>query len=387
MRTRTIVAIAYALVALAAPPLDGQAIRGRLVDTTSNAPVSGALAELRDAQGKLVQQVFTSPSGVFLFVAPASQRYQIRVAAIGFARHAAVWVTLGAGPVVLPDIVLTAVIVSLPDLRAMTGKRACGKSELTPETFGGLLESAHTSLEMMDATLRSAQLGFEIQTVRRMAVRKTSEDSSVSADTVSGTLHDWPVRSLSLDSLQAFGFQRARTPEEGSGHFYYGPDMQVLFSDWFLDTHCFTLDKKLTTGDTVFIRFDPTGKQRHVDISGVLVLDRVSLTMRRLTYTLRNLPDGLPDRAAGGEMRFAERSEGLWVPVEWAIWAPITKSMRQISRPTMIVMTPGSRGGMSGGRGMGRAFTPPPPPPLLVQVVGREESRGRLTRIVPLGGG
>ena len=387
MSTRTIFAAIGTLSALAAAPLPAQTIRGRLVDAANHAAVAGALTELRDLQGKVLQQAFTSPTGAFVFVAPPNQKYQVRIAAIGFARHGAVGVTLGTDAVVIPDIVLTAVVVSLPELRAMSGKSACGRSELTPETFGGLLESAHTSLQMMDATLRSAQLGFEIQTVRRISV-KTAKDSSVSADTISGTLHDWPVRSLSLDSLQAFGFQRPKTPEEGAGRHYYGPDMQVLFSDWFLDNHCFTLDKNRSKGDTVIIRFDPAGKQKNVDISGDMVLDRASLTMRRLSYTLRNLPDGLPDRSAGGEMEFAERSEGLWVPVSWAIWAPYTQSHRQISRPTTIVMAPGQRGGMTGGRGMGSSMPlpPSPPPPPLVQVVGRDESRGRLVRIVPLGG-
>ena len=383
MRKRAIAAAVLALGILTVLQLQAQSIRGRLVEAVNHAPVVGALAELRDGQGKVIQQTFTSPSGVFLFVAPANHKYQVRVAAIGNARHAPVDLTLGADAVILPDIVLTAVAVTLPELRAMAGKRACGKSELNPETFGGLLESAHTSLQLMDATMRSAQLGFEMQIIHTITVM-TANDSSRSADTTAGKLHSWPVQSLSLDSLQAVGFQRAKTPAEGTGHFYYGPDMSALFSDWFLDNHCFTLDKNLSKGDTVVIRFDPAGKQKHVDISGTLVLDRASLTMRRLTYTHRNLPDGLPDRAAGGEMRFAEKSAGLWVPVEWAIWAPITKSQRLISRPPMVVMVPGQRGSMTGGRTVMSSGPPNPPP--LVQVIGRDERRGWLTRIVPLGG-
>jgi hypothetical protein len=316
-------------------------------------------------------------------VAPPNQRYQVRVAAIGFARRAATDVMPGVDPVVLPDIVLTPVAVTLPELRAMSGKRACGKSELNAETFGGLLESAHTSLQMMDATLRSAQLGFETQVIHTVTIKNFRDSISSSADTTMGALHAWPVVSLSVDSLQAVGFERPKTVAEGSGRKYYGPDMQVLFSDWFLATHCFALDKDRSKGDTVFIRFDPAGRSKNVDISGELVLDRTSLTMRRLTYAHRNLPDGVPDRAAGGEMQFAEKSEGLWVPVTWAIWAPITKSQRLISRPVTIVMAPGQRGALPGRRSM---LAEPPNPPPLVQVIGREEQRGRLVRIVPIGG-
>jgi hypothetical protein len=157
--------------------------------------------------------------------------------------------------------------------------------------------------------------------------------------------------------------------------------MQVLVSDWFLESHCVTLDKDRSKGDTVVIKFDPAGHLAHTDVSGTLVLDRSTLTMRRMTYQLRNLPDGMPDRSAGGEMFFAERATGLWVPTEWAIWAPITKSVRTISRPILTPRAPGQIGGMGGMMNLA-----PPPPPPLVQVIGRDERRGRLTRIVPLGG-
>jgi len=235
--------------------------------------------------------------------------------------------------------------------------------------------------------MKSAQLGFQMEIVHRIAVKGSGKDSTVSADTTAGTIHEWPVRSLSIDSLQMLGFQRPKTEAEGFGHHYYGPDMTVLVSDWFLDTHCFALDKDRSKGDTVVIKFDPIGHPKYVDVSGTLVLDRATLTMRKLTYELRDLPDGVPDRAAGGEMHFAEKSEGLWVPIDWAIWAPTTKAARSILRPVFIGSAPGQRGGSMTrpGGSVSSGSTAPAPPPL-IQVVGRDEMRGRLTRIVPMGG-
>lgn len=369
--------MALALLGGVVRVLGAQSVRSRLLDGTTHQPVSGALAELRNSRGEAVAQTFSSPSGGFLLIAPAGTSYQLHVAAIGYARHATISVTIGAEPLVLPDVVLTPVAVSLPELRAMAGKRACGKSELNPETFGGLLESARTSLQVMDATLRSAQLGFETQTIHSLTLRKAFNDSSVSADTVAGVLHEWPVRSLSIDSLQRLGFERPKTPAEGSGRHYYGPDMEVLVSDWFLDSHCFTLDRNRSTGDSVVIKFDPAGHPAHTDVSGTLVLDRTTLTMRRMTYALRNLPDGLPDRSAGGEMRFAEKGTGLWVPVEWAIWAPVTKMVRLLARPSFVGTAPGQRGVRQ------TLSSPAPDPQPLVQVIGRDENRGRVTRVVP----
>jgi len=366
------------LCALAVTDAGAQTVRGRLVDGLSRAAVSGALVELRDAQNVVVTQAFTTSSGAFAFAVTPAQPYQLRIAAIGYARHAPVAFTAAAEPMALPEIVLAPVVVTLPELRAMGGQRACGKSELNPETFGGLLESARTSLQVMDATLRSGQLGFEMRRINRISV-KQSRDSSISADTTSGVLHEWPVSTLSPDSLQKVGFARTKTYAEGGGHQWYGPDMQVMFSDWFLDSHCFTIDKKLSVGDTVVIRFDPAGKAKRVDVSGNLVLDRSSLTLRRFTYAFRNPPDGVPDRSAGGDMFFAELSPGLWVPTDWAIWAPLTKVQRMISRPTPVVIS-----GRAGRTAVTMGRTPPEEP--LVQVVGRKEQRGHVTRVVPAGG-
>jgi hypothetical protein len=171
------------------------------------------------------------------------------------------------------------------------------------------------------------------------------------------------------------GFARNGTAAEGGGKFFYGPDLEVLFSDWFLASHCFTLDKKRSRDDTVFIRFDPAGKSKLVDVGGELVLNRTTLTLERLTYSHRNLPDGIPDGAAGGTMRFTLLTEGLWVPADWAIWAPIVRASRIISRPTTIYVM--GRGGRSIAQ-----TAPPQPPAELIQVVGRDERTGHLTRIL-----
>jgi hypothetical protein len=374
MQNRAAVAATLLLCLLAAMPLRAQAVRGRVVDGIQHTPIAGALVELHDADG-VVLQMFTSASGGFVFAVTPSRRYQVRVAAIGYARHTMIDVPAATETVSVSDIVLTPIAVSLPELHAMAGKRACGKSEITPETFGGLLDGAQTALQVMHATLQSSQVAFEVQLIHTITTRR-ARDSSMSADTNSASVHQWPVRSLSADSLQLVGFARNGTPAEGGGEFFYGPDLEVLFSDWFLESHCFTLDKKLTRGDTVVIRFDPAGKSKHVDVSGQLVLDRSTLTLQRLTYAHRYLPEGIPEGAAGGAMRFAQLSAGFWVPADWSIWAPIIRATRVISRPMPIYMQ---------GRG-GRPVmvTPSSPLPMpLIQIVGRDERSGRLTRVVP----
>jgi hypothetical protein len=374
----------FAAVILGAAPLRSlaaQTIRGRLVDSMSHAPISGALVELLDADGKLVHQAFTGASGGWEFTADSGRRVEIRFAAIGYSRHASIAVDVTSSLTTVPTVVLQPTVVSLPELHALGGKRSCGKAELTPETFGGLFDAAHSALQVMDATMRSSHLAFNVQLVHTIVTRK-QHDSTVSSDTSAASLRTWPVRSISPDLLAQIGFERPLSEDQGGGELFFGPDLQVLFSDWFLETHCFTLEKDQGRGDSVFIQFEPAGKPKHVDLNGTMVLDRATLTLRRLSYVHRNLPNGVPDKSAGGDMHFGEPSPGLWVPVDWAIWAPITRVPRMIARP-IIIARPSSRGS-----GFGQPMTSsiPTDQSTLVQVVGREENQGRLIRIVPVPG-
>ncbi|MGH7583759.1 MAG: carboxypeptidase-like regulatory domain-containing protein [Gemmatimonadales bacterium] len=354
-------------------------IRGRVIDGTARAGISGALVELRDSSGVIVQRTFSGATGGFAFAPSHAGRYQVHVAAIGYGRHPAVDADVAATLVVLPDIVLSAVVISLPTIEALSGKRSCGRSQLTAETFGGLLDAARTSLEVIDGTVRSGTVAFQMRLIHAMTLYNNRKDK-FSADTADRVITAWPVRSLAPDSLQAIGFMREKTPEEGGGQVFYGVDFAALFSDWFLDTHCFTLDKGQSRGDTLVIAFAPQGKPKHVDLRGDLYLDRASLTLRRLTYEHRNLPAGFPDKSAGGSMDFAELMPGLWVPMDWSIWAPIVKVSRMIYRPVLGPPMP-----------VGRGMSRPPPQVMsatvrqIVDVVGREENRGQLLRIAPAG--
>ncbi len=364
------------LIGVVPQVLVAQVIRGHTTDSVTHRGISGALVELRDSAGTILQQAFTGPVGEFGFLATAGQRYWLTMAAIGYARHARVLVPDSRMADTAIAILLAPAVVTLPELDALAGKSACGASHLNAETFGGLLDGARTSLQLMDATLKSHQLAFQTRTVHSVVLGH-SRDSVVHADTSSDRLEEWPIRSVSLDSLKRWGFQRPMTAREGTGLIWYGPDLEVLFSDWFLDTHCFTLDRKRTTGDTVSIRFAPAGHARNVDLMGELVIDRSTLTLVRLTYAHLHIPDGVPDGAAGGEMAFAEISPGLWVPVEWSIWAPITRTVRQISQPTIMVY--GRRGAVMSG------------PPMRsmsvggVTVVGRDVVHGEMLRVLPVG--
>jgi len=311
------------LAALAIPAaLQCQSIRGRVTDPAQR-PLTGALVELRDLSGHSLKIVITSPTGAFQIDAPAAGRYLLRFAAIGFQPKPPAPYDIPADGVHLPDVVLRPMALRLPDLVSL-GHKFCGKTGIADETFDRILESAHSALQIMEATVSNRQIAFQVGVIHTRTVFGGYNNVSV-ADTVIQPLSRWPVQSIDPDTLRLVGFGRTLTPGDENTREYYGPDARVLFSDWFLDSHCFTVDKpkKNQFSDSLHLRFAPAKKGKLVDIVGELVLDAHNLALLQMSFTLRNLPGWMPDEAAGGQMEFAPLPSGLWMTKSWTIWAPI----------------------------------------------------------------
>ncbi|HEY4321139.1 MAG TPA: carboxypeptidase-like regulatory domain-containing protein [Gemmatimonadales bacterium] len=371
--------LAVALMALATAVLPAQELRGRLVDASSRRPVVTALVELRNAADGIVSQEFTTASGAFVLPAPTATGFHIIIAAIGYARHAPIGVAPGDST--LADVLMKPVAFQLPELQAMAGKRSCGASDTT-NALGGLLESAQASLQVMDAALHLGQIGFRTETISSNIVRRSHDSNTVTADTSEAMLHRWPAVTASLDTLQRVGFGALTVNQAGSAYIFWGPDLSVLFSGWFLAAHCYRVDGKHSTADSVVVTFEPNHGSSRVDVSGELVLDRATLTLRRLSYVHRNLPGGLPSGSVGGEMHFGEPIPGYLIPMDWSLHSPITRFTRMIDFPRMVTV-PGQRGArpVSSPISSGSVM-----PRVIVEVVGRHEIHGRLTRIVPVTG-
>lgn len=267
--------------------------------------------------------VLTSASGAFQIVAPSPGRYQYRVAAIGFQPRPPALIDVPADGLVLPDIVLATTLLRLPDLVAVGRGRFCGKSGLADDTFSQLLESAHSALQIMETTIESRQVAFQVAVINTSTLYGAIMNVEV-ADTFVQPLTRWPVQSIAPDTLRLVGFGRLLEPGVEATREYYGPDARVLFSDWFLDSHCFTVDKPKKKGptDSLYLRFAPSRKSKLIDVSGELVLDARNLALLQFSFRLTNLPNWMPDEAAGGYMEFSRLDSGLWMTRTWAIWAP-----------------------------------------------------------------
>lgn len=302
--------------------LSAQAVRGRVIDSKTHLAVPGALVELRDTSSRSLQVQITASSGAFLLTAPGAGRYLLRVVAIGYTPRPSTPIVLAQVVLSLPDIPLTPVSVRLPDLVVVARQRFCGNTGFSDAVFGQLLDGARTALQVIEATIQSRQVGFQVAIVTSHTLYGPF-NNFITADTALRLLSTWPVRSVAADTLRTFGFGRQLKPGDEGSREYYGPDPQVLFSDWFLASHCFTLAKVRKGDDTLHVRFAPVRKGRKIDIRGELMLDAKDLSLHAMTFAHINLPSWMPEEAAGGEMQFVRTPNGLWVARNWAIWAPI----------------------------------------------------------------
>jgi hypothetical protein len=112
-----------------------------------------------------------------------------------------------------------------------------------------------------------------------------------------------------------------------AGPTYFGPDARVLFTDWFLGSHCISVDSQSTNSRSLIVaRFTPAkGTRPAAALKGSLAFDPASLALRSLSFQFVARPRWAPPDAVGGEIRFARLPDGTWLPVSWVMRAPIPR--------------------------------------------------------------
>lgn len=317
--------LAGLLLLLAVPAARAQVLSGRLVHRATETPVAGALVILVDSADQEVARGLSTSSGGFSLAAPAPGLFRIWVVRIGFARWTSAAVALQAGEHRTIRYRLDDEPIRLPDFEIAATRDRCGVRPEDGDILGRLLGEAEKALALTEQTLRDGRLRFRTET---WTVRPSFDGAPGERETRTTTgLAAWPVASAPPESLATWGFIHEGipygTPEELAperGPVYYAPDARVLFSLWFLESHCFSVAQEDSM--TLVLRFEPH-RARAGDIRGKLLLDRATLSLRRLEYRYTGLPGWVPRDSAGGELRFRVLRTGAWIVDRWVIRAPI----------------------------------------------------------------
>lgn len=306
--------------------LTAQSVRGTVYDNVSGQPLPGVLVTVADAAtGRLVGRTSSRAGGNWAVpVAVAGAEWRVTVLAIGYSpqrdlmvRDQPLMVRLIPRPFELPPLVAQG--IGAP----------CRDDQATADIIARILDEAATTLALVETAIESRRMVFETETWRyRVAVGATDTIHEIAASRADAA---WPLAAPDASVLRDLGFvvdpEDAVVASSGYpsevGRVYFGPDASVLFSDWFLASHCFALSAADTPA-AVALDFQPTGRTAgRVDIAGRLTFDRRTLALTRATFRYVGLPRWVPPGEAGGELVVEQLPDGLLIIRSWRLRAPI----------------------------------------------------------------
>jgi hypothetical protein len=333
------------LTLLMARVAGGQTITGKVAAKTDGAPVPGAIVVLLDSTGRALATRLAEDGGSFSFIAPTSGHFVVRVERIGFRSTTSAPFVVRQGdtvdvPVALAGegVSLRAVVVNADRRCVVRPQEGVAMAQLWNEARKALKTTQLTQLAQATAKARRDPHRFHVRwrKFRHDLAPQTldvmhSEQVELEGETVTPFVSEDPVL-LARDGYVTGGYM---TGAVESGSVFYAPDADVLLSDLFLDTHCFRLqapdhDRR---DDLIGLAFEPVGQANdrrigHVDVRGVLWLDRASAELRYMEYSYTNLPFDVSTRHAGGQLEFRPLPDGRWIVWRWYIRMPTLERKR-----------------------------------------------------------
>ena len=309
--------VSFSLAAALPAAAGAQVIRGTVSSTVAAGRVSGAVVLLLDSSLTTYARALTSDSGTFSIGVGAPGRFHLKVMRIGFrptesrvfalTRDTSVHLELTDIPVVLPRVTTR----DRNDCRLHPDS-----SDSAALTFA-LWEQARTALLATAITLEQHDYRFaKLQHLRVYDMPQHAlRDIALREIETHGSA---PWTSLPAETLRVKGY----ATEDDSGMTFFAPDINVLLSPYFVETHCFRLARADPPPGSLGLDFEPAGRPRHVEIRGTLWLDAGSKELRSLDFTFVNLPISAPDTLLGGHIDFTRLTTGGWVIPSWNIRMP-----------------------------------------------------------------
>ncbi|HWP37873.1 MAG TPA: carboxypeptidase-like regulatory domain-containing protein, partial [Gemmatimonadales bacterium] len=320
--------LALGFACLLAATAHAQAVRGVLVERGNNRPIRGAFVVLLDEQDAEVARVLTDDAGRFLIRAPAPGRYRLQSKRIGFRLSVSPPLVLDADQTVIHRMEVEVVPAMLPPV-VVEGRPQCGSRGEAGSVTARLWEEAREALSAVswtsDQRLHRYQLMHFVRDFGPGGDRPISDSSWTTSGYAESPFSSLPARELADRGFVVKG--RGDTVD------YYAPDANVLLSDAFLSTHCFTArDGEAEHQGLVGLAFEPAPGRFLPDVRGVLWFDRRSAELRGLVFTYTNLPPDLPEGVLGGSIDFMRLGTGAWIVQRW--WIRMARMGRVVYRDT-----------------------------------------------------
>lgn len=318
-----------AALALAASEGRAQRFVGAVQLPGGAGPAAGVLVAAEDSTGRTIAESITLDDGSFALFVDSTATVTLRLFRPGAPAVEVARRRLGDGQV---DTVRHALAAAAPTLAGAIDR---GSSTCRDRRTGK--EPVHLLLEEARVTMRIAQLRAGREDAAARFVRFNHRTAKNGEDTLYTLMRREQgalpavFEPVSTEQLEAGGFFGTVAGER----VFRAPDLELLLSDWFHETHCFTLRK--VTADSLILSFAPTRERKGlVDVEGEYVFDRRSLELREVTYRYQGLPSHERQSGAGGRIVFARAPNGNRFAAEWHQRVPIL-GYRQADGTTTFV--------------------------------------------------
>lgn len=314
-----------------ASALNAQAVDLQVRESSSRAPVSGAIVRLIGETGVLAQGL-TNEQGRIVLNGPRPGRYRLKIDRIGQSGLLTDPFELSVGETLRRELLMASRPIELPAL-VVTGKSACnldGAGTLTAL----LWEEIRKALTANVLTQRQGHLPLHVREFKR----ELGLSGEVLREWVTGSsvIRGRPFRSLPASVLATVGFVQ---PSQDSTT-YAAPDADLLLSEDFVRTHCFRAVPVMN--GLMGLEFAPVPSRKVSDVRGTLWVDRAGGELRYLEYSYTGLEAELAEAGLGGRVEFRRLPTGAWIISYW-----YTRMPRLLADPKQQVVLLGflDRGG------------------------------------------
>src|SRR4051812_1129553 len=300
-------------IAFAAPTLArSQDVSGVARIAGSSMPIGGTSIVLVDARGLIVTGTLSQADGHYALRLPSAGRFRLRARRIGFAPDSSAVLDFVEGGQLRFDPSMTPLRTTLEVVK-VEGIQKCEVGHESGDAAYELWEAAQNALSATIAAAGDKLFVYRLERFLREVDPNSARVIRASAWRAR-SLSGEPYYSVSADSLAVIGFARI----EGDSSAYYAPDARTLTSEAFIRSHCLRAVKDPARPQQLGLAFEPLQRNRLVEVSGVLWLDRATSELRDLEYKYempapmrgRAQPRGL--EAATGRIHYRRLDNGAW---------------------------------------------------------------------------
>jgi hypothetical protein len=292
----TLSGVISSVAIVCASPVAAQTVTGRVLMPDSVTPAPGIVVTVVNANGNAVGRALTSRNGAYSVRLPRPGQHDVRALRIGF-RPTVVHLDIAGAATVTRDLVLTSLPVVIEGVE-IGADDDCSLNKKDGQVFLSLWEQARGALAATSLWEQSGSLDIDVMRVEGHTDPKDFSWERPDSESLFVRLDTAGVRELAVSRLFA------STPPETlikSGYVRAGrdgrpifdmPNAEVLLSDAFVDSHCFTLKRRRDHTGWIGFAFEPRRRvENFVDVEGVLWLDRASAELRQMEYKYTNLPE------------------------------------------------------------------------------------------------